>query len=57
MTARQFLDLLWAEKPASQMILIWTWPDRKSYWCKDVDEAVARAESLAEFLEHLAALK
>jgi len=51
MTAGQFIEALWAEKPADQMILLWTWPDRRSYWCKDMAEATLLAESLQQTLD------
>lgn len=48
MTAGQFIELLWGEKSAGQLILIWTLPDRRSYWCTDVAHATMLAENLQQ---------
>jgi hypothetical protein len=47
-TAGKFLGLLWAEKPADQLILVWTLPDKRSHWCSDVAHATMLAENLAK---------
>jgi hypothetical protein len=39
MTALEFLDQLWREKPEDQFILIWTWPDKRSRWFTTVAAA------------------
>jgi hypothetical protein len=42
---RRFLDALFNEKPSDLYLLIWTLPDKLSYWFRSVDEAVRFVES------------
>ena len=39
MTPHQFLDALWGYKPEDQYILIWTLPDKRSYWFREIAAA------------------
>jgi hypothetical protein len=39
MTPLNFLNLLWQFKPAEMYVLIWTLPDKCSYWYRDVAAA------------------
>ena len=48
MTAGEFLLVLWSEKPADHQLLLWTLPDRRSYWCTDIAHATMLAEKLAK---------
>jgi hypothetical protein len=48
MTAGEFLEVLWGAKPEGQLILIWTLPDRRSYWCTDVAHAMRIVERLQQ---------
>ncbi len=48
MTAGDFLEVLWGAKPEGQLILIWTLPDRRSYWCADVAQATRIVEGLQQ---------
>jgi len=41
MNPGEFLELLWGEKPEEFLILIWTLQDKRSHWCREVDEAAA----------------
>jgi hypothetical protein len=45
MKPKSFLDLLWGSKPEHLYILIWTLQDKRSHWCRDVDQAAAVVES------------
>jgi len=38
---REFLDLLWGAKPEHLHILIWTLQNKRSHWCRDVDQAAS----------------
>ena len=39
MTPLEFLMALWENKPADQHVLIWTLPDKRSHWFKDLAAA------------------
>ena len=41
MTPLDFLNLLWQFKPEEVYVLIWTLPDKCSYWYRDVAAAAA----------------
>jgi len=43
---RRFLEALFAEKPSDLYLLIWTLPDKRSYWFQRVEDAVRFVESL-----------
>ncbi len=45
MNPQSFLDLLWGNKPESLFILIWALQEKRSYWCRDIEEAVAVVEA------------
>jgi hypothetical protein len=36
MTPQQFIDVLWRDKPEDMFVLIWTAPDKRSHWFRDV---------------------
>jgi hypothetical protein len=44
--ARRFLEALFAEKPSDLYLLIWTLPDKQSYWFHNVEDAIQFVESL-----------
>ena len=39
MTPRHFLNLLWQFKPEDLYVLIWTYPDKRSHWYKEIAAA------------------
>lgn len=39
MTPRAFLDLLWQFKPEESFVLLWTLPDKRSHWFRDIPKA------------------
>jgi hypothetical protein len=41
---KEFLDLLWGAKPEHLHILIWTLQNKRSHWCRVVDQAVSVVE-------------
>src|SRR5262249_20662983 len=43
---RTFLDALFMTKPDELYILIWTLPDKSSYWFRDVEKAASHLESI-----------
>ena len=43
---RSFLETVFAEKPSDLHLLIWTLPDKRSYWFQRVEEAIRFVESL-----------
>src|SRR6266403_6140559 len=43
---RRFLEALFAEKPNELHLLIWTLPDKQSYWFQSVEDAIQFVESL-----------
>ena len=43
--ARTFLEELFASKPDELHILLWTLPEKTSYWFRDVEQAIQFAES------------
>ena len=43
--ARTFLEALFAGKPDELHILLWTLPEKTSYWFRDVEQAIQFAES------------
>jgi putative DNA primase/helicase len=44
----QFLKGLFAGKPEDLHILLWTLPEKRSYWFQDVDKAIQFAESMRQ---------
>ncbi len=45
MQPREFLELLWSGKPEELFILIWTLQDKRSHWCRRIDDAAAVVEA------------
>jgi hypothetical protein len=45
--AARFLQTVFDYKPEGAHILVWTWPDRISYWTRDLEKAAAYAERRA----------
>jgi hypothetical protein len=46
--ARRFLESLFAGKPDELYVLLWTLPEKRSRWFREVDDAIQFAESLHE---------
>jgi len=40
-TPKEFLELLWSSKPEQLYILLWTLQDKRSHWCRSIEEAAA----------------
>lgn len=47
--ARTFLEALFAGKPDELYLLLWTLPEKRSHWFRDVEGAIKFAESLHEW--------
>ena len=45
---KDFLEILFQHKPPELYILIWTLPEKKSFWAKTVGEAIQRVGELTE---------
>jgi putative DNA primase/helicase len=45
--AETFLNAMFQGKPQDHYLLLWTWPDKRSHWCLDIDDltGVAGMES------------
>jgi hypothetical protein len=43
---RRFLEALFSEKPSDLHILIWTLPDKRSYWFQSIGKAICFVDSL-----------
>ena len=39
MTPLDFLNLLWQFKPEDHYVLLWTQPDKRSHWYRDIEAA------------------
>lgn len=44
----QFLTTLFGKKPNDAFLLLWTLPDKRSYWFQNIEEMVEKAAELAE---------
>ena len=43
---RRFLEAAFSEKPSGLYLLVWTLPDKRSYWVRSIDAAIRLLESL-----------
>ena len=48
MTPHEFLHLLWGAKPEDHYVLLWTWPDKRSHWFRDVAQAAEFAATTGQ---------
>jgi putative DNA primase/helicase len=38
-----FLRVMFSDKPQDHYLLLWTWPDKRSAWCRDFDDLIGCA--------------
>ena len=43
-----FLEALFAGKPEDLFVLLWTLPEKRSHWCRNIQDATQLAESLSD---------
>jgi hypothetical protein len=47
-TPRAFLELLWQFKPEESFVLLWTLPDKRSHWFRDIQKAAEFAAAAGD---------